>query len=609
MVRAFRALGCVAGIVCLTALGLAQTQDQPPAPFRASVNVVRVDVSVFDRKDNPVDNLTAADFDLREDGVPQRVDTAQFLRLTGTRASNTDESLPIRSQDHAESEAARDDVRVFVIFLDDYHVDKDQRLTLRVQQAVSDLVKLFGPNDLLAIMDPLTPISALRFTRSREDLLERVKKFEGRRGQLHPTKSLIEEAQTMHPDVWNVRGEVTLTALEGLVTYLGGLREGRKSVLFVSQGPMMGRNREHEHTVQAILRAANRGNVTINAFDPRPLGSAPLASATTLGQLAHETGGRAVTNSNVPGDRLAQTVDDASAYYLLGYSPARDFADGKFHKIEVKVKRSGTRVTARNGYWAAAAAEMTAASPPAIAAAVTSALSALAEPRGGRVADVWIGASRGEGGRTRVTVSWEAAERGDAKPAQIEIAPLDGGARVAGVDPRELAPAQAIPSTSTAVFELDPRTPVLFRIGVKTADGEVLDRLEQRLTVPLLAGASAVTLSTPRFLRARSPIEARALAAGVTPVPAASRQFRKTDRVEVEFDTHTPAGAAPQITAQVQNAKGERLIDLMTLPQATGATRVLLPLTSLPPGTYVLGLEARVGDKTAQDRVAFKIVP
>lgn len=602
----------MAGMVCLVAGLRAQTQDQQqqqPPPFRTAVNAVRVDVSVTDRRDRPVDDLTATDFELREDGVLQRVDTAQFLRLTGTRTSNTDESLAIRSQDHAETEAARDDVRVFVIFLDDYHIDKDQRLNLRVQQSISRLVKQFGPNDLLAIMDPLTPISALRFTRVRDELLERVRKFEGRRGQLHPARSLLEEAQALRHDVWTVRGAVTLTALEGLVTYLGGLRDSRKSVLFVSQGPAMGRDLENRRTLEDILRAANRGNVTINTFDPRPLGEAPLGGALPIHQLAHETGGRAVTNANEPDDRLSQTIEDASAYYLLGYSPARDFADGKFHKIDVKVKRAGMRVTARNGYWAASAADMQAAAMSAVAPAVAHALSALAEPKSGRVADVWIGASRGEGGRTRMTVSWEASGRDGAKPAQVEIAPFEAGTTSAGPDLRALAPAQAIPATGTAVFEIDARTPVLFKIGIKAADGEILDRVDQRVVVPAFDVATGLTLSTPRLLRARSPLEARALAEGETPVPAASRLFRKTDRVDVEVHAHAPEGMVPQLVAQIQNVKGERLIDLTLRSQAGGVARVTLPLTSLPVGTYIVSLEAQLGEKTAQERVAFRIVP
>ena len=53
---------------------------------------------------------------------------------------------------------------------------------------------------------------------------------------------------------------------------------------------------------------------------------------------------------------IRRIVDDLSNYYLFGYySPAK--ADGKFHKITVRVKRPGVQVRARAGYLAAKAGE------------------------------------------------------------------------------------------------------------------------------------------------------------------------------------------------------------------------------------------------------------
>src|SRR5262249_18761754 len=310
------------------------------------------------RHDEPVADLQAGDFDVVEDGVLQRVETLQFVRLDGSRTTDLEDSLEIRSPEHAALEAARDDVRVFAIFLDDYHIDKMPEVTLRVRRALKDFVRQFATNDLVAVMDPLTPLSHLRFTRSQDDLLRRMGEFEGRRGELHPVRSVLEEGQLAARDVWEVRGSVTLSALEAIVTHLGGLREGRKSVLFVSQGPVMGPfGGPNEDRLKDVLQAANRGNVTIHVFDPRPVGrrpfgSAPLGGADVLQRLSHETGGRAIVNLNEPAKRLAQVIGDASAYYLLGYTPVRDMADGRFHRIEVKVKRPGVRVLARRGYWA-----------------------------------------------------------------------------------------------------------------------------------------------------------------------------------------------------------------------------------------------------------------
>ena len=85
-------------------------------------------------------------------------------------------------------------------------------------------------------------------------------------------------------------------------------------------------------------------------LDPRPLGSSPIGGPDVLFRLYNETGGRGIINTNMPSTRLDDIITDASAYYLLGYTPSREFADGKFHRIDVKVKQKGMRVFARRGW-------------------------------------------------------------------------------------------------------------------------------------------------------------------------------------------------------------------------------------------------------------------
>ena len=92
-------------------------------------------------------------------------------------------------------EAAREDVRLFAIFLDDYHIDKRPDITLPLRDALTKFVNQLGPNDLVALMEPLTTLYDLKYTRSKDDLLSRIRTFEGRRGEAFPVKSAIEEAQ------------------------------------------------------------------------------------------------------------------------------------------------------------------------------------------------------------------------------------------------------------------------------------------------------------------------------------------------------------------------------------------------------------------------------
>ena len=65
--------------VATLAVSLVASGQQPQAPepsgqtFRASVDVVEVDVSVLDRDRRPVRGLAQGDFTILEDGKPQKV--------------------------------------------------------------------------------------------------------------------------------------------------------------------------------------------------------------------------------------------------------------------------------------------------------------------------------------------------------------------------------------------------------------------------------------------------------------------------------------------------------------------------------------------------------
>src|SRR5262245_52232423 len=100
-----------------------EPQLQPPI-FRGGSSLVRVDVTVTDRHGEPVTTLTADDFDVQEDGAPQTVETFKLVEADGQPAEGDDTSLAIRSPEHAAAEAARDDVRVFLIFWDEYHINR-----------------------------------------------------------------------------------------------------------------------------------------------------------------------------------------------------------------------------------------------------------------------------------------------------------------------------------------------------------------------------------------------------------------------------------------------------------------------------------------------------
>ena len=85
-------------------------------------------------------------------------------------------------------------------------------------------------------------------------------------------------------------------------------------------------------------------------FDAKGLLADMYLSQDSLRTLADETGGYAAVNSNNVTTALNRIVRLNSTYYVLGYYPKDARHDGRFHKIEVRAKRPGLRVSARKGY-------------------------------------------------------------------------------------------------------------------------------------------------------------------------------------------------------------------------------------------------------------------
>jgi hypothetical protein len=78
-----------------------------------------------------------------------------------------------------------------------------------------------------------------------------------------------------------------------------------------------------------------------------------------LGQLANETGGFLIRDTNDAASAFRQIEEDMRFHYLLGYSPSNENYDGRFRAISVKLKRPGLQVQTRQGYYAIRAAEST----------------------------------------------------------------------------------------------------------------------------------------------------------------------------------------------------------------------------------------------------------
>lgn len=600
------------------AVGLeARPQDppqEPPPIFRTGVDVVRVDVIVTDRDGKPVTTLTQDDFEVFEDGKPQAIE--QF-RLVGGPAASADE-LPareLRTRDDELIDAAREDVRVFAILLDDYHVPQ-----LR-SQAVRDALIRFvrtelHPNDLVVVMHPLEPVRTLTFTRDHDAVVQEIRLFEGRKGEYAPRNPVEEQHFRNLPAIERIRSEVVLDALSALSVRLGSLREGRKSVIFVSDG--FGTGGAGYIRLRDVARDANRHNVSIYPFNPcglvlmgegpRGCGAARRASDVLL-YLAEETDGRAIVNRNAPAEGLAQVARDSSAYYLLGYTSTQQASDGKFHPIRVRVKTRGVDVRARKGYWALTAEDVARAAVPR-AAGLTPVQQALASidiaADARRYVRTWVGSERGENGGTRITVSWELLPARDRQqweqPGRLSVM---AGAEDSPLHFRGGGPIQAAPQSVT--FDAPPGK-LDVRLAVEAAaTGETIDREVITVAVPDLA-APAAALSTPRVFVARTANEFRTMTGEAALVPIARREFLRSERLMIRFDAYGGDGERAEVTAALLSWSGDRMADVPIAPAPAGGThQIAFALGSLAPGEYVVEITVRRGDAEAKELVPLRV--
>lgn len=590
------AVACAAVVATVSAQQPAAPSAQPPV-FRGGTSQVRVDVTVLDRKGQPITDLTKDDFEIREDGVEQSIDTIKLIEATG-QAPDDDTSLPIRSRHHAAAEAARDDIRVFVIFWDEYHIGQ-MAPAIRARAALTNFVQFaFGPTDLVALMDQLTPADAITFTRNRRDLADQVNKLNGRQGIYLPPRSAVEEAQMYRArDIEMLRSQVTASALESTIAYLGSIKEGRKAILFVSQTiGRVGLGPSDTFTwLDGAIRLANASNTTIYSLDPRGL-SMNSRRSDVLQTLAESTGGKQYS-SNAPAASLREVVRNASAFYLLGYSSAKNPADGKFHKISVRVKRPGVEVRSRTGYYAPSLTDMEEARKAAAANApppeISQALATLVDaPNLDIAGDLWAGAAPGPGGRARVTIAWSPRDGSNAAVA-IRATGEDGHVYFDG----------PLRSSHTA-FESAPGTLKIRRTLVDT-DGSLADREEMVLDVPDFATAP-LTIGTPVVFRARTPLELRAIQSTADPAPFAGRRFERTDRIVARFGVFGPAASDATVTVTLLSRRGAKLAT-MPLKTIAGGYEIDLPIGSIARGEYVFEIVAARGADQARTLLSFRV--
>lgn len=427
--------------------------QQPQRPvFRSDVNLVTVDAYPL-KDGRVVTGLTKEDFQVLEDGRPQTIESFEFVEVGERLADSArrdpasqSDMLEQLADPRARAFVAYLDVHHIGIpgayFSRQPLVELFQRIL-----GPRDLIALTTSRQ------PAREISFGRRSDIVEQQLRDYWTFREPDVTMNDAEeSAILACYPAAADVTaemirRRRQDQLLTSLEELVDYLGFVREGRKTVFLFSKGwrgwyapdrtllaPLErpgyvapkgpglirepgrsptfndelwrgGRaaceqelfrlaNLDSAPRFRALLRNAAAANVAFYPVDPSGVGG-EFVSRTEgytydrLLEMARNTGGTAVYNRN----DLVQGVIDVSrefdAYYLLSYASDNPKTDGTVRRLEVKVRRDGLTVKARQSYRALSAAEAARPEPTAPTTvspereAVTRALDALGAVRTG----------------------------------------------------------------------------------------------------------------------------------------------------------------------------------------------------------------------------------
>ncbi|HZI67298.1 MAG TPA: VWA domain-containing protein [Thermoanaerobaculia bacterium] len=378
----------------------AQSRSMGPVTERVDVSVTNIDVIVTDSKGNRVSGLTAQDFEVFQDGVPQTI--TNFYAVSGGKVLLEDgKTIPLDSPEAAEAIPQQLKTR-YVVYVDNLNIQPQNRNRMfkRLKEFITTAV---GPHAEAMVVTYNRSLKVKRrFTSEVGDVLAAIENTEMDTGggtpqaserkdalaRINEARSEQEALRVARSYAQSLRNDLQF-AVDAMKTTLNGLAgvEGRKIFVYVSEGlPSSAGAEVFEAVTQkfhgghaaletvdfnmntkyaSLVQAANANGVTIWALDASGLAADDLISAENryienrpstfmmrqntqgpLLMLAEQTGGMAAVNTNDWKNSLDELSKDFSNFYSIGYRTARAAAD-RPHSVEVKVKRKGLRVRAR----------------------------------------------------------------------------------------------------------------------------------------------------------------------------------------------------------------------------------------------------------------------
>jgi VWFA-related protein len=528
-------------------------------------------------------------------------------------------------------------VRVVVIVLDDAHIGPE--MIPLAQRSARAVVDALGPHDIAAVKYTWMGRDQ-DMTTDRRRLLAAVDSLiphsgtaapgpmtAGARGSIsavRPFSALSAGSPVGGAPLgcaFRGAGGCVLDAMTHIAEALADAPQGRKTLVYISPSApapidlsrLKGSNDYSQ--LMELFERFQRANVNVYPIDPVGLsvGEGIIGPRLDgLRALAENTGGRATVAVNTPWQDVPQIFRENSAFYMLDFRSSQSTTDGAFHRLEVKVNRPDAEVRARNGYFAPKTAKAKPSARPAPAVspvdrALGGALPARGLPIGVSVTPI---AASDRTGAAVITVVVDDAGLDASRQVEIVASAFDLDNYDEKTTSRQTV---AIPASSgRAAHEVPARLdlpPGRYEVRVAAASGahsgsiitdvEIPDVRKERLS------ASGLVIGSGRW----ASTAARRLLEPILPVaPTTNREFSRSDAATIFVRLYQAAGkpaSAVRIDKTVTDRTGARVVeDTATIDAARFVSahaadlEWALPLSTLAPGEYLVGIDAATGGVT-----------
>lgn len=563
---AMRPGSAVVGVVALLGIWSVSGRAEPTRPL------VTLPLFVTDVRGQSIRNLEMPEIEIAEGGAAQKVASVVFRGGSSRRIA---------------------------LFLDEYHVSPGTS-TERARASIARFVERYvRADDAVIVMKPLDPRTATVPVPNIEAVHQALSQFDGRRGRFEPRGEFEAQYMSTAPEAaGRQRAQVVRAGLEALTLAMrdDDDNDAVQALIIVTEGfEPSERSRMRTTTLRSIARAARLSNLPVYIIDPSAVPAAESHLTGPWRDISAQTGGVLFAAGTDLDAAFSRVAADLEGHYLIEFQGAAT-DDGRFHDIDVKVKRRGATVRAPSGYWAPFAASRLPPMTPrrSYANLLTPHVSGLIQP--------WFRMAPAEDGKTRVTFSWAPRPGRRVTPDRVALAVMTFEGDT--LHSSALAPVGGsgeLPSETTFVAPPGP-----LQISMAVSAAKLLDTDVRYIDVPRLDAARPYVAAV-ELVRPRSLPEFRAMQSDRAVLPTEVREFHRQDRLLVRVRAFAAAGS-PEVTVTLLNRLGQPLLELRELRRVDGAAQFDLPFARFPRGDYRLQIRAVSGREAVTNLVMIRVI-